>query len=63
MIGRNTLQLNNSEIMRAIEYYLNNVQFKEPVLVTSVKEDSGNHLFNIQLEEATKTLDDETLPE
>lgn len=55
MKGNNTLTLNQAEMVRTIEYYLNNVQFKEPVLVAAVKEKPGDHVFHVKLEE---TVDD-----
>jgi len=45
MIGYNTLVLNQAEMMRAIEYYLNNVQFKESTQVTSVSENKSDNTF------------------
>lgn len=51
MKGTNTLQLNHSEMIRALEYYFNNVQFKEPIKVQSVKEDRAELSFDVVLEE------------
>lgn len=36
MMGRNELRLCKAEMIRAMEYYLNEVQFKETVVVTDV---------------------------
>lgn len=43
--------MNKAEIIRAIEYYLNGIQFKEPVAVSNVVEDKGDNIFNITLED------------
>lgn len=51
MMGRNKLILCGSEMDRAVEYYLNNVQFKETVKVFSISEKSenGHPVFEIIL--------------
>lgn len=52
MKGTNVLTMNQAEMMRAIEYYLNQVQFKEPVRITKVSENKSNFVFDIELEES-----------
>lgn len=51
MKGNNELILCHDEIIRAVEYYLNEVQFKERVKVDSVSEDRGMLLFVVELSE------------
>jgi len=44
LTGKNTIHLNAETLRRAIEYWLNNVQFKSPVKVVSVKvEERGTY--------------------
>lgn len=52
MRGKNTLLLNQAEMQAAVEYYLNQVQFKQPVKVTRITEQVATpNLFEIILEE------------
>lgn len=51
MQGNNKIQMCVAEMIRAIEYYLNEVQFKERVRVASVSENKNDHYFCISLEE------------
>ena len=58
MKGKNELQLCPAEMMRAVEYYLNEVQFKEPVKITEIEQHgSASHdfWFKITIVEQTKT--------
>lgn len=56
MVGHNTLILNQAEMVRAIEYYLNAVHFKEPIMVSSVTENKSNLNFAIDLQEKHEKL-------
>ena len=38
MKGNNTITLNHAEMKRALEYYLNEVQFKEKVVVNNIEQ-------------------------
>lgn len=60
MIGSNSLILNQAEMIRAVEYYLNNVQFKETVRVTAVEEKPSDRVFNIRLDEPVENLDEQS---
>jgi len=51
MIGHNLLYLNKSEMLRALDYYLNNIQFKEPIEVTEVSERKSEHDFELRISE------------
>ena len=51
MIGHNLLYLNKSEMLRALDYYLNNIQFKEPIEVTEVSERRSEHDFELRISE------------
>ena len=53
MKGNNRIIMCRAEMIRAVEYYLNEVQFKEPVLVAGVTEDKGDHVFIVSIEEDT----------
>lgn len=56
MKGSNTILLNTEEMNRAIEYYLNNVQLKEPVTVDKVESDWNSGAitgFRISVSERT----------
>lgn len=57
MKGSNQLLLCQAEVIRAIEYYLNEVQFKERVEVTSVTENSNDHNFCVSLADGGLVLD------
>lgn len=49
MIGTNVLMLNKGTVMKAIEHYLNDVQFKEPVKVNTVSEKAADHTFEVTI--------------
>ncbi len=49
MEGTNILSLNKAEMMRALQYYLNEVQFKEPVKISNVREKGNDNIFEITI--------------
>lgn len=52
MIGRNQILMNEAEMQKAVDYYLNEVQFKKRVKVVGVRELAGSPIkFEIVLEE------------
>ena len=54
MAGTNVLLLNKATMIKATEYYLCNVQFKEPVKVSDVEEDRNEHQFKVTFNELTE---------
>jgi hypothetical protein len=57
MIGNNVLEINRAEMVKAMEYYLNNVQFKEPVRVVYVTENKNDNTFTIEIAEIKENKD------
>ncbi len=60
MIGNNKLVLNQAEINKAVEYYLNSVVFKMPCTVVSVDQNRQDTTFDVKImppKESTTTLD------
>lgn len=50
MIGNNKLQLNQAEMNKAVEYYLNNVVFKIPCCVTNIEYTTNNgYIFIVSI--------------
>ena len=58
MKGRNELNLCPHEMMRAIEFYLNEVQFKEQVKVVKIEQKNDSY-FQVSLVEAKEEGDGE----
>ena len=52
MTGKNTLELNQATINEAIEFYLNERVFKEPVRVQTVTQKNAHNVtFTVELRE------------
>ena len=51
MIGSNTLILNKAEMIRAVGFYLDEIQLKEPIKITSVTE--KDNLFYVVFQEVS----------
>ncbi len=52
MIGKNTIVINQAEAIRAIQFYLNQVQFKETVIVKSVSYNASSYTFDVIIEDS-----------
>ena len=53
MKGKNQIIMCQAEMVRAVQYYLNEVQFKKPVLVAGITEDKSKRTFIVSIEEGT----------
>lgn len=53
MKGKNQIIMCQAEMIRAVQYYLNEVQFKEPVIVAGITEDKSKRTFIVSIEEDT----------